>query len=106
MYIINNNNNNPASHLEKKAFQLIGIKTILKPARKKISFLVFLTVSGDKGLKSISPRTSKALNTLEPKTLLTAKKDKPCIEDKAETAHSGAEVPIPNNTTPIKKGDT
>ena len=84
----------------------MGIKKILNPARKKMSRLISSTVAKDNGLKSISPKTSKALKTLEPNTLATAREDRSFREDKIETAHSGTEVPIPNNTTPIKKGVT
>ena len=104
--MINSSNKNPASKREKKASQQMGIRKMLKPVRKKISFLVSEIIDEDKGLRRIIPNINKALKILEPNTFATAKSDSPFREDKTETAHSGAEVPIPSKTTPIKKAET
>ena len=74
----------------------------LKQLKNKISFLgQFFSL---RGFKSTRPKTSKILKILEPKTLDIARLDKFLNAEKAETAHSGAEVPMPSNITPIKKG--
>ena len=69
-----------------------------------MSFLISWMWVLERGLNNIRPKTNRILKILEPKTLATAKSDRPFIEERVDTAHSGAEVPIPRKITPTKKG--
>lgn len=58
----------------------------------------------ERGESNNIPNINKILIILEPNTLAMAKLDKPFTEAILDTAHSGAEVPMPNKITPTKKG--
>ena len=93
-----------ASHRDRKESHIRGISKRLLNVKNNVSRLTACVFFRDKGESNIRPKTNKILKILDPKTLAMAKLGKFFIEERVETAHSGAEVPIPNNTTPIEKG--